>query len=430
MEKLEIKKLDEVIYKEVLSNGLTVYIYNKPGFISNYAFLDTKYGSVNNDFIPVGGKEKRNYPLGIAHFLEHKLFESSENESVFEKLENYGAYVNAATSYDKTYYYISTSNNFKECLKILIDFVYSPCFTDENVNKEKGIIGQEIDMCNDNPDRFMYQTLTYNVLDKSYYKYDIAGTKEDIDKITKEDLYECYNTFYNPSNMSLTIAGDFDVEDMLTYIKNCQLVDEKTNKIKQSRIKESDEVPVKYEKHNHNVKVNKVGYCYKINYNNIDKKELFILKKYLNIFYSILFDGTSGFHKYLVNNNLIHSRFECDYDILFNDNLTLLLYFIADAKDKEKFKKVLEDKILNTKDIKTEFEKRKKNILARFILSFESLEGVVSSIRSNFHNYDDEIMIDAYHILKSLNYEDFMKFIKSINLDNYTELELVGGKNA
>ena len=190
MEKLEIKKLDEVIYKEVLSNGLTVYIYNKPGFISNYAFLDTKYGSVNNDFIPVGGKEKKNYPLGIAHFLEHKLFESSENESVFEKLENYGAYVNAATSYDKTYYYISTSNNFKECLKILIDFVYSPCFTDENVNKEKGIIGQEIDMCNDNPDRFMYQTLTYNVLDKSYYKYDIAGTKEDIDKITKEDLYK------------------------------------------------------------------------------------------------------------------------------------------------------------------------------------------------------------------------------------------------
>ena len=430
MEKLKIKKLDEVIYKEVLSNGLTVYIYNKPGFISNYAFLDTKYGSVNNDFIPVGGKEKRNYPLGIAHFLEHKLFESSENESVFEKLENYGAYVNAATSYDKTYYYISTSNNFKECLKILIDFVYSPCFTDENVNKEKGIIGQEIDMCNDNPDRFMYQTLTYNVLDKSYYKYDIAGTKEDIDKITKEDLYECYNTFYNPSNMSLTIAGDFDVEDMLTYIKNCQLIDEKFNKIKQSRIKETDNVPVKYEKYKHNIKVNKVGYCYKINYDKMSKKELFILKKYLNIFYSILFDGTSGFHKYLVNNNLIHSRFECDYDILFNDNITLLLYFIADAKDKEKFKKVLEDKILNTKEIKTEFEKRKKNILARFILSFESLEGVVSSIRSNFHNYDDEIMTDAYHILKSLNYEDFMKFIKSINLDNYTELELVGGKNA
>ena len=430
MEKLEIKKLDEVIYKEVLSNGLTVYIYNKPGFVSNYAFLDTKYGSVNNDFIPVGGKEKKNYPLGIAHFLEHKLFESSENESVFEKLENYGAYVNAATSYDKTYYYISTSNNFKECLKILIDFVYSPCFTDENVNKEKGIIGQEIDMCNDNPDRFIYQTLTYNVLDKSYYKYDIAGTKEDIDKITKEDLYECYNTFYNPSNMSLTIAGDFDVEDMLTYIKNCQLVDEKTNKIKQSRIKESDEIPVKYEKHNHNVKVNKVGYCYKINYNNIDKKELFILKKYLNIFYSILFDGTSGFHKYLIKNNLIHSRFECDYDVLYNDNITLLLYFIADAKDKNEFKKVLEDKILKIKDIEKEFEKRKKNILARFILSFESLEGVVSSIRSNFHNYDDEIMTDAYHILKSLNYEDFMKFIKSINLDNYTELELVGGKDA
>ena len=430
MEKLEIKKLDEVIYKEVLSNGLTVYIYNKPGFVSNYAFLDTKYGSVNNDFKPVGGNEKKNYPLGIAHILEHKLFESSENESVFEKLENYGAYVNAATSYDKTYYYISTSNNFKECLKILIDFVYSPCFTDENVNKEKGIIAQEIDMCNDNPDRFMYQTLTYNVLDKSYYKYDIAGTKEDIDRITKEDLYECYNTFYNPSNMSLTIAGDFDVEDILKFIKNCQLIDEKTNKIKQTKIKETDNIPVKYEKYKHNIKVNKVGYCYKINYDNINKKELFILKKYLNIFYSILFDGTSGFHKYLINKNLIHSRFECDYDVLFNDNITLLLYFIADAKDKEKFKKVLEDKILKTKDIKKEFEKRKKNILARFILSFESLEGVVSAIRSNFHNYDDEIMIDAYHILKSLNYEDFIKFIESINLDNYTELELVGGKSA
>ena len=247
MKKIKLSKLDEVIYEETLDNGLKVFIYKMKGFVKKYACFETRYGSINNNFVPEGSDSLKRFPLGIAHFLEHKLFESNENENIFKVFEDNGAYVNAATSYEKTYYYFDTVNNFDKCLTTLIDFVQSPYFTDETVEKEKGIIGQEMDMRHDNTNLFLYEKLINNGLNNIYYKDSIIGTKNSIDKITKEDLYKCYNTFYNPSNMYLVIVGDIDEEKTLSLIKENQSKKEfkKNINIKQEEKEEPLSIRVK-----------------------------------------------------------------------------------------------------------------------------------------------------------------------------------------
>ena len=247
MKKIKLSKLDEVIYEETLDNGLKVFIYKMKGFVKKYACFETRYGSINNNFAPEGSDTLERFPLGIAHFLEHKLFESNENENVFKVFEDNGAYVNAATSYEKTYYYFDTVDNFDKCLTTLIDFVQSPYFTDETVEKEKGIIGQEMDMRHDNTNLFLYEKLINNGLNNIYYKDSIIGTKSSIDKITKEDLYKCYNTFYNPSNMYLVIVGDIDEEKTLSLIKENQSKKEfkKNINIKQEEKEEPLSIRVK-----------------------------------------------------------------------------------------------------------------------------------------------------------------------------------------
>ena len=196
MEKIKIKVVDEIIYHEVLDNGLNVYIYKKEGMQKKSVYFQTKYGSLNNEFIPAGSKNMKSFPLGIAHFLEHKLFESDDNSNIFELFEKNGAYVNASTSHDYTVYFFSCTNHFYDNLELLIKMVLSPYFTDENVEKEKGIIGQELDMYSNDPNQAIFERLFYNSIINSPLKYDIGGTKEEVNKITKEDLYECYNTFY------------------------------------------------------------------------------------------------------------------------------------------------------------------------------------------------------------------------------------------
>lgn len=138
MNSIKISKINANVYYDTLDNGLEVIVYKTPGFQKKMAFFQTRYGSLKNEFIPIGQTKMKSFPLGIAHFLEHKLFESEEKISYFEEFQNKGAYLNAATSYDKTYYYFVCSDNFYDNLTKLIDMVQTPYFTDENVEKKKG----------------------------------------------------------------------------------------------------------------------------------------------------------------------------------------------------------------------------------------------------------------------------------------------------
>jgi predicted Zn-dependent peptidase len=213
-------KLQETIWHETLDNGLEVFILPKPGFTKTYATFTTRYGSIDNHFTPPGG-ETIKVPDGIAHFLEHKMFEEPEGD-IFSKFASQGASANAYTSFDRTVYLFTATHEVEANLDTLLHFVQHPYFTDENVEKEKGIIVQEIDMYKDNPDWRVYFGLIEALYQKHPVHIDIAGTADSVRSITKEMLYDCYHTFYHPSNMTLFVVGGVDPQQTMEQVKQDQ----------------------------------------------------------------------------------------------------------------------------------------------------------------------------------------------------------------
>ncbi len=200
-------------------SGLNIYLYPKKNYKSSYAILGVNYGSIDAKF-KTKSKGITEVPSGIAHYLEHKLFEGEKGDA-FESYAKTGASANAYTSFDKTAYLFSCSDKFQESLEVLLDFVQSPYFTEKNVEKERGIIAQEIKMYEDNPDWCVYCNLLSAMYKNHPVKLNIAGTVESITQITPEYLYECYGAFYNLNNMSLCIAGNIDTDEtMATIDKN------------------------------------------------------------------------------------------------------------------------------------------------------------------------------------------------------------------
>lgn len=232
--------LDENTYVTKLSNGLKVYICKKNGFNKKIGMFGTKYGSITNDFVDIETNERIKVPDGIAHFLEHKLFEK-EGQNALDMFSKIGVSSNAYTSFDQTVYYFETTNKFKESIELLVKLIKEPYFTDENVAKEQGIIGQEIMMYDDDPTSVVYMNTLAAMYQKNNVRIDIAGTIESISHITKDLLYTCYNTFYNLANMFFIVIGDVDVEDTI------KLIDENIKKYESDNKPRIDEIKKFYE---------------------------------------------------------------------------------------------------------------------------------------------------------------------------------------
>jgi len=216
LKKIESKALNDSYLTCTHPSGLKIYLMKREGFSSCHAIFGTAYGSVDTAFSRNGGETVK-VPEGIAHFLEHKLFESEELDA-FQLFSKTGAYANAYTSFDRTCYLFGCSSNLEENLKILLNFVQSPYFTKETVEKEQGIIGQEIEMYLDSPDWRVMFNLFGALYEKNPVRIDIAGTRKSIAEIDDKLLYECYNTFYNLSNMFIAVVGDFDPDKILALI--------------------------------------------------------------------------------------------------------------------------------------------------------------------------------------------------------------------
>ena len=222
MEKIYNELLNESYYKHILSNGLTVLLFPKPLIKRSYAMLTVKYGSIHQEFKFLGSDEVIKTPAGVAHFLEHKMFEMPGGIDASNLFAELGADVNAYTSHENTSYYFSTVMNFSESLELLLDFVQTPCFIEESVESEKLIIEQEIMSSLDRPGSVCYHGILNNLYKENKITDDIGGTKESINQINKDTLQMCYNTFYHPSNMILVVAGNFDLDKTITLIENNQ----------------------------------------------------------------------------------------------------------------------------------------------------------------------------------------------------------------
>lgn len=417
MQKTSLNKMDLDVFSKTLSNGLKVYIIPKKEVNNIYVTFTTKYGSNIVEFVPNGEKDYIKVPLGIAHFLEHKMFEQEDDIDVFNFFSERGSDANANTNNKKTTYLFSGPNFFKENLEFLLDYVQKPYFTDENVEKEKGIIIQEMKMYQDDP----YSKLYEAILDASFInnntKYPIIGTEDSVNSITKEDLYACYKTFYHPSNMVLVVTGNVNPEETIEIIEANQNKKEfkKPEKIKVKEYNEPDNVDAKKKIITANVTLPKVSINYKININNI--KNIPLRKKllYLSILFDSKFGGTS-----LINEKLRESKIISDsIDVSSVDADSHVLFIIMGETNKEKdFLDAIKKEMLDLTISEQELERKKKTIISSMIYASDSIMRINHKIMNDYLKYGD-IIDNNYDEVKSLNYEEFSKFIKELDVSNY-----------
>ncbi len=205
-------ELDETCYRQVLENGLTVTVVKRPEFTKKLAYFLTHYGAIHTDFTFEGTHHRA--PAGVAHYLEHKLFDMPDGRDVSAEFASLGAMTNAFTSYDITAYYFSCTENFSQCLQLLLEFVSTPYFTEESVEKERGIIDQEIGMNQDAPDSVIFENLMASMYETHPIRVPILGTSQTIREITPKVLHTCHRAFYTPGNMMLCVVGDVEPEEV------------------------------------------------------------------------------------------------------------------------------------------------------------------------------------------------------------------------
>ena len=222
LEKINYSAVGETVYQTVLANGLRVFLLPKNDFNETYGIISTNFGSVDTGIVSRETKQVTQYPAGIAHFLEHKLFEGPQGKDLLLEFTKLGAESNAFTSFTRTSYLFSATDNISENLQLLQELVHRVDFTKESILREQDIIGQEIEMYQDNPDYRLFFGSLANLYPQTPLAEDIAGTKESISEITVENLKENFKNFYHPSNMTLFVIGNFDLEQIASEIAEQQ----------------------------------------------------------------------------------------------------------------------------------------------------------------------------------------------------------------
>lgn len=415
MEKFKLEATGEEIITETLDNGMTVYLYKKEDCTNNYVTFTTKFGSIYNEFIPIGKNKMTKVPNGVAHFLEHKVFVQEHDPQPEEFFARSGAICNAYTTFKNTTYLFSGPNNLEENIEFLLDYVQNPYFTKENVDSEKGIITQEIHMCDDNPSDVMYEYIRKNAFHNNPFKNSIIGTVKDINKISEETLFTCYNTFYHPENMFLVVTGNFNEEEVLnTIIQNqAKKKFEKLEQIKIKEYKEPDKVVKEKEVITINTPIPKVSYNIKIPLVNISMNPR-KYNLYLFIIFSCLFDDTSLFDEEAKKENIITNSL---YLNLLNCDSHLLVSLINETNCYDKLIQKIEE-VLGHIEIKEEDLERKKRVLiSNELFSFENIEIVNDMIVDNVI-FDNTVERNMIGLLKSLNKKELDTVLESINLKN------------
>ena len=412
MKKINFNKLDQEMYHFTLKNGLRVYLVpflKKKNF---YVVLGTKYGSGDINF-KMNGEDIKT-PYGTAHFLEHKIFEQEDGCDPFSFFSKSGVSSNASTTFNNTRYYIWGVNELEKNLNFLLDFVMSPYFTDSNVDKEKGIIEEEILMYEDDPEWALDDTMRKNLFYQLPIKEKIAGTVKDIFSMTKEDLYRAYNSFYNPSNMSLVIGGNFDVLEIEKLIKNHpKMQDNKKINVLRQEYVEPDEVLDEYKEIYMNVTIPKLRYSIKISKDKLKDFDDIHINMYLGVIMTSLFGQSSDFKEKVINEQLTSGYYE-EKNNFFN---FITLDITAESDKADLFVDEVNKAFSNIKIKKDELERIKKVWIASEIRMIDSLEMTVDNIYSDLIMFG-EVYENRIDLIRELNTKDLNKFIKKLDLSN------------
>lgn len=414
MKTIELSDLEQNVYFEKIDNGLEVYLIpyqNKNNYTMHYL---TKYGSIQTTFIPYGKNKKITVPDGIAHFLEHKMFEQEDGIDPFTFASKTGTYSNASTNFECTRYYFEGNQSFAENLNYLLDFVGSPYFTDENVEKEKGIIAEEIKQYDDEVEWIFEEELKKALLQKDNHRIDIAGTVESIYKITKEDLYDTYYTFYQPSNMFLVISGNFDKDQAIDIIKNNNtLTNAKTNfKIQEFHQEEPLKVNDVKVEIPFSVANTKVGYGIKIPLKNIKDKYLFGL--YIGMMLNIKFGLSSLFRERLKQEKLMTS-FYTERELIGD---YLIITFKADSEKPEELVYSIQEELKNIQSVsEEEIERLKKVWISSEVIMIDNIGTTLENIVGDIMEYG-KIIPNKIKIFRSMNKKEYDKILSLVDFTN------------
>ena len=418
MEIIENSRIKEKAYIEKLENGMKVIIIPKPNLDKKYIIWGTHFGSIDNRFIMPKTGEEVFIPDGVAHFLEHKMFEQPNGTNSLDTLMALGLEANAYTTNDHTAYLFECTDNFYEGLDELMDYVQHPYFTDENVEKEKGIIAQEIKMYDDEPNWRLYMNAMDCMYKNNPIKIDIAGSVESISKITPEVLYKCYNTFYNPSNMIMVVCGNFVPEELLKEIKKRLLPKEAQDEIKRIYPPKENSINKEYKEVEMEVSMPIFAIGYKDMEGMENKSE--IVKKHIaiEILLNMIIGKSSETYKELYEKGVLISQPDIDYE--FSDEYAHIT-ISGESKAPQTVKEKIEATVQKFKENGLDnehFERIRRKVYGDYVAEYNSVGDIarmfLADSMKGINSFD---YIDEYdHVTKEYTEKILKNVFKKENM--------------
>ncbi|HBL41058.1 MAG TPA: insulinase family protein [Ruminococcaceae bacterium] len=410
--------LDEKYYHIAHPTGLNIYVMPKVGYSGAYAVFGTNYGSIDTKIRNENG-ESVDIPEGTAHFLEHKLFES-EDLDAFERYAKTGASANAFTSFDSTCYLFSCTGDFNASLRILLDFVQSPYFTEQTVSKEQGIIGQEITMYKDVAD---WEVL-FNLLRALYHKHpvriDIAGTVQSISEITAQTLYDCYRNFYNLNNMALAISGNVDIDE-IEKICDELLKPSEPFLFERKPADEPDEICCDYIEEKLSVAAPIFSLGFKESYG-LPKQNL-KQKVATDILMEVLAGTTSPLYNELLEKGLTNTSFGFESFFGFGYGASI---FSGESKDPKAAAELIQARIAQAKETgisEEEFETVRRKLYGRLIMSYNDVDDIANTFVGA--HFDGEDIFDPLEVFRTIRLADINKALQHMMRDGYAALSVI-----
>lgn len=406
MKLIENKEIGEKIYIEKLENGMEIVFLKRNNTKKKFVSWTLKFGSIHNKFKNQLTNEIVEVPDGIAHYLEHKLFENENGKNSLEILTSLGLEANAYTSNTHTSYYFSGTDNFYKGLDELADYMQNPYFTDENVEKERGIIEQEIGIYDDIPDWKLYMNTLKAMYKKSPLKIDIAGTAETIANINKENLYFCYNNFYSPNNSIITVSGDFEPDEIFEEIRKRITLKNQESKYDIIYENEPNDISEKEIKENMDVNVPLFSIGIKINEKNLDIEKYNLISE---IMLEMLIGKTSKAYQDLYKNGNIIS--ELEYDIRIDNHYSHIMIQSESRNYEETIEKIIV--ALKKNELQPDdFNRIKKKLYGGFIMQTSDSIGFAKYVTRK--RVEKLGVFEYFNLINQIKLEDIVEFRKMI----------------
>lgn len=419
MREIIYEQIDEALYETTLTNGLKLFLIPKKGFQKTYVTLTTRYGSLHNQFVPFNETQMIKMPEGIAHFLEHKMFEKEDGD-MFNSFSVNGASANAFTSYDRTSYLFTAIDHVEENIKLLLKMVQEPYFSKESVEKEIGIIAEEIQMYQDQPNyRLYYQTLQ-GLYHHHPVKEDIAGSIASINEITADKLYSCYHTFYRPENMVMFIVGNINPEEIAQIVEDNQYTTDDTTYFPETAvINEPSSIHEATLIQSADVQQPKMMLAIKTE---LHQREQSLIKTELEVSFilDLLFGEQTEFYQELLADDLIDDTFGYNFTL----EPTFSHIFIAGStKQPDALKERIMERLSAKAFKEDDFNRLVKQTIGEYISSLNSPEYIANQFTRYYFN--DAVLFDILPLLETLTLADSLKTFETVDVTNMTDSRLI-----